>query len=225
MYTHIQLKNDTGCLSSLPRMSRRLFKPYKKPIVTVQPMVDDAWLMHENIALFHWQTVWNIANIILTEKNNNIWSVANQFLKDSFHFSNGCAFRKPIISFGSADGNTANLNFVGFFCSLSMRFTWQLHRNIAGIWVSVWWAFDSFLLCFYGAVIQHVSRVLRVAVGGSYVPALTGWLELPINKSGTKLLFCKSKVHLKSSPMSYFEFWVLSFNWFTELLSCLAKVS
>ena len=69
----------------------------------------------------------------LDRKNNNIWSVANQSLKDSFHFSNGCAF-----------SNSAQLIWILFlfFCCISMRLTWQLQRKVAGIWVSRWWVFD-----------------------------------------------------------------------------------
>lgn len=87
----------------LPLMSYLLFKPYIRYLSWLHSLE----LMHEDMALFHWQTAWNIANISLDRKNNNIWLAANQPLKDSFHFSNGYAFRKLIISFSSA-----NLNFV-----------------------------------------------------------------------------------------------------------------
>ena len=70
---------------------------------------------YNSIILFYRNTVWSTACIILTEKNNNIWSVANQFLKESFCSSNGCAFRKLIIPSTSADGNVSNLICCFFF--------------------------------------------------------------------------------------------------------------
>lgn len=73
------------------------------------------------------------------------------------------------ISFSSADGDTANLNFV-FFAALQRdsldgcRQTWLVYESLCDELLI------SFLLLFYGAThaaMRHVSCVLRVTVGGS----------------------------------------------------------
>lgn len=80
------------------------------------------------ISFFPRQIEWNTANIILIKQNKNICSGTNQFLKDPFHFSNGCASRKLIIFLSSADGDTSNLNLV--FCCISVRFPRQFQRKL-----------------------------------------------------------------------------------------------
>lgn len=140
----IQLKNDTGlffssvCLMCLlpTDVTPAVYTLYKKPISWLNSPY--AWI-HGFVPL---TDSMKYCQHYLDRKNNNIWSVANQSLKDSFHFSNGCAF-----------SNSAQLIWILFLffllhfneihLTVAEKRSWHMSLSVMSFWF-------YFYCCFMG---------------------------------------------------------------------------